>query len=224
MRSILIIIYLASTFPLSGQNLTLISNTCDSTILSKPEYEKCIGDTIFNNDIIARINYITFIKTELLPKYRVKRNSLQLPENFKRQLKLLKTIYDSTLNHKLQIMTSRMDRNQKYVQPKAYLASLLTLETFKFYPDLYAILLNSIHVILKPESDYEKMKQFENMVDNILISIQPEMKNTIQQLSLSLAKERKAFTKDNFYDMFQGDIDEEKRMRYNSVNFLLWTE
>ena len=204
--------------------MTLVSNTCDSTILTKQEYAKCTGDTIFTNDIIARTNYITFIKTELLPKYRVKRNSLQLPGNLKSQVKILKAVYDSTLKHKLQVMTAEMDRNQKYVQPKAYLSSLLTLETFRFYPDIYAILLNSIHVILKPESDYEKMKQVENMVDIILTSIPPEMKDSIQQLSFALAKERKAFTKDYTYDMFQGAVDEEKRMRYNCINFLLWTE
>ena len=224
MRSILIITYLVSSLSLFGQNLTLFSNTCDSTILSKPDYRKCIGDTIYNNDIIARTNYITFIKTELLPKYRLKRNSLQLPENLKRQVKLLKAVYDSTLNHKIQVMTAGMDRNQKYVQPKAYIVSLLALETFKFYPDLYAILLNPIHVSLKPESDYEKMKQVENLVDNILASTPPGIKETIQQLSLTLTKERTAFTKDSFYDIFQGEIDEEKRMRYNIVNFLLWTE
>ncbi|OYX06776.1 MAG: hypothetical protein B7Z05_03800, partial [Thiotrichales bacterium 32-46-8] len=72
-------------------------------------------DTNFNNDIIARTNYITFLKTELLPKYRLIRNSLLLTENLKRQVKILKDFYDSTLDYKKHIMTLEMDRNQNYI-------------------------------------------------------------------------------------------------------------
>lgn len=224
MRSILISLYILLSLPLSGQGLILIPNTCDSSILTKSEYEKCLADTIFNNDIISRTNYITFLKTELLPKYRVKRNSILLPESLKGQIKTLKSFYDSTLDYKRQIMTMEMDRNQKYIQPKAYVTSLLAFEIFKIYPDLYAILLNSIHVGLKPQSDYKKLIQAEEMVNNILASLPVEMKQSVQELVIELTKERKAFASGYFYDMFQGDVVEEKRVRYNIVNFLLWTE
>ena len=181
-------------------------------------------DSNFNNDIIARTNYITFLKTELLPKYRLIRNSLLLTENLKRQVKILKVFYDSTLDYKKHIMTLEMDRNQNYIQPKAYLTSLLAIETFKIYPDLYAILLNPIHVVLKPQSDYIKINWAEETVDDILTSMTVEMKREIQKLVLEMSNKRKAFTKGYFYDMFQGDVVEEMRSFYNVVNFLLWTE
>jgi hypothetical protein len=223
-RLILICIYIFLSLSLYGQGLTLVPNTCDSSVLTKSEFEKCMVDTNFNNDIIARTNYITFLKTELLPKYRLIRNSLLLTENLKRKVKILKVFYDSTLDYKKHIMTLEMDRNQNYIQPKAYLTTLLAIETFKIYPDLYAILLNPIHVVLKPQSDYIKIIWAEEMVDDILTSMTVEMKREIQQLVLEMSKKRKAFTKEYFYDMFQGDVVEEKRSFYNVVNFLLWTE
>jgi hypothetical protein len=77
---------------------------------------------------------------------------------------------------------------------------------------------------LKPQSDYKKLIQAEEMVNNILASLPVEMKQSVQELVIELTKERKAFTSGYFYDMFQGDVLEEKRIRYNIVNFLLWTE
>lgn len=224
MRSILIYISLILYLPLNGQILTLIPNSCDSTVLTKSEYEKCTADTIFNNDIISRTNYIIFLKTQLLPKYRFKRNSLVLPDNLKRQIHILKAFYDSTLDFKRQIFTKELDKNQKYVQPKAYVTTLLAMEIFNIYPDVYAILFNPIHLGMKPQSDYNKLIQAEEMMNNILALLPDEMKQSVEKLVIELTKQRKSFTSGYFYDMFQGEVIEEKRLRYNIVNFLLWTE
>lgn len=97
-----------------SSDLILDPNHCDSSILSRQEFENCKRDSSFNH-ITLRSNYITFIKTKLLPKYRIERKALILPEAIKKDVKLLKAIYDSTLNFKLQKISADMDRNQMYV-------------------------------------------------------------------------------------------------------------
>lgn len=220
--TILSIICLTSVF--QGKSQTLSANHCDSSILTQQEYEKCKIDTLYNNDIIARTNYIVFLKTELLPKYRAQRKALILPDDINVHIKALKTIYDSTTNYKLQRMAFEMDRNQKYIQPKAYISTLLALETFKFYPDTYAVLLNEIHLSLNPRTDFNQMKQIKKLIDKIYSSLNTSFKDKIQQITTQLTQQRRAYTKDYFLDMFQGNIADEERSKYNIINFLLWTE
>ena len=98
----------------------------------------------------------------------------------------------------------------------------MALETFKFYPDIYAILLNEIHLILNPTSDSDQVKQIQKLVDRIYSSMAIQMKNEVQKITLALADERKAYTHE--LDMFQGTIEEKKRKEYNVINFLVWTE
>ena len=224
MRFILIHIIIYVTASLQAQSQTLAFNHCDSAVLTRHEYEKCKGDTIFNSDILVRVNYITFLKTELLPKYRIQRQALIIPNDIRKDVKRLKSIYDSTVAFKVQRMAGEMDRNQNYVQPKAYVSSLLALETFKFYPDVYAVLLNEIHLSLNPKTSSDKMKQIEKLIHKVYASMNTLTKDKIHQIASALTKERKAFIKDYPLDMFQGDIGEEQRKRYNVINFLLWTE
>jgi hypothetical protein len=219
----LIIVCLVTLF--QGYSQTLASNYCDSSVLTQQEYEKCKGDTIYNNDLVIRVNYITFLKTKLLPKYRVRRKALNLSEDIIKDVKLLKTIYDSTVSVKFQRMQLDMDRNQKYVQPKAYMSSLLAFETFKFYPDVYAILFNEIHLSLNPKTNYDEMKQIQKLVYKIYTSLSNPTKDKIYQITSELTKEKKAFIRDySFFELFQGEIAEEKQKTYNIINFLLWTE
>jgi hypothetical protein len=220
--TILIIICLTASFHAQTQNLA--SNLCDSSVLTQQEYEICKADTIFNNDINVRTNYIIFLKTNLLPKYRIQRKALILPDDIKNDLKLLKIIYDSTVAFKLQRMALEMDSNQKYVQPKAYLSSLLALEIFKFYPDVYAVLLNEIHLRLNPKTNGDQMKQIQRLVDKIASLITNSLKDKVQQITSALTKERKEFTKGYPLDLFQGNINDEKKEVYNIINFLLWTQ
>jgi len=133
-----------------GQDI--ITNTCDSTFLTKQEYERCKSDTAWTADILIKTNYIINLKTDLLPKYRVIRKGLTLSNELQSSLRHLKTAYDTVLNKKVSTFHTDMDRNQKYVQPKAYISSLLSLQIFRFYPDIYAILLNDIHLMLTPKT------------------------------------------------------------------------
>jgi hypothetical protein len=217
----ILIIFIFTSFKGLGQNID--SNHCDSSILTQQELEKCKRDSFYNSDIIIRSNYIIFLKNRLLPKYRIQRQALFIPDEIKKQIELLKSIYDSTLNYKLQRMTIDMDRNQKYVQPKAYISTLLAYEVFKFYPDVNAILLNEIHLILNPKTSQEQITQIQKLIYTISFSLSIKLKEEVQQITLSMTEERKAYTKGQFYDMLQGSIDDDKRNELNIINFLIWT-
>ncbi len=201
---------------------TLNPANCDSTILTKQEFKKCKGDTIFNADIFERINYVTFLKTELLPKYRLKRTALTLPSSLKTNLKQLKRLYDSTVTYKLETFTREMDNDQKFVQPKAYISSVLALETFKIYPDVYAILLNPIHLGLKPKTTPSQLKQLNSLVYKVYNSMTKLNNSLVWELAEALNKEKRKYS--TTLDMFQGTMNEEERSVYDIVNFLLWTE
>lgn len=218
----LILFILSFSFTQSAISQTLKLAKCDSTILTKQEFEKCMGDTIFNADIFKRIDYITFLKSELLPKFRSKRTALTLPSYVKKDLKQLKRLYDSTIIYKLEIFTREMDKNQKFVQPKAYINSILAFETFKIYPDVYAILLNPIHLELKPKTTSNQLKQFNDIVYKVYSSITKWNNTLVWQLTRELIQEKRKYS--TTMEMMQGTMNEEERSAYDIVNFLLWTE
>jgi hypothetical protein len=220
--SIIIIVFLITSMEARSQSLA--SNTCDSTILTKVEYEKCLMDTMFNNDILARTNYAIFLKTQLLPKHRVVRKSLTLPRKLRDDLKQLKTFYEDGVNFLIITLSKEMDRMQKHVQPKAYISTLLALENFKIYPDVYAVLLNEIHSKYSLHNAYPKMRNSKELIDKIYASLDQTQRQHLESIANSITKERKNYTQHYWLDMFQGDIDEELRKRYNVLNFLIWTE
>ncbi len=146
----------------------IIANTCDSTIMTKLEYEKCRRDTAWIADILINTNYIIDLKTRLLPKYRLIRENLIFTPALQQSLQQLKIIYDTVLNKKLLTFQADMDRYQQYVQPKAYLSSLLSFQVFRVFPDVYAILLNDIHLQLNPKTTGENQKIYQQHFDGIL--------------------------------------------------------
>lgn len=221
MRLILLLII---SFGLAKDGISqyLKPTNCDSVYLSKEELEKCKGDTIFTADVFDGLNYIAFLKTGLLPRYRLKRTALTLPTDLRRELKELKKLYDSILTYKLYIFTQDMDKNQKYVQPKAYLASILSLQIFRIYPDVYAILLNPIHLELNPKTTESELKQFRQSVYKVYRAITNWNNSSIFDLAKALNEERRKYSASG--DLFQGAVDEEEKYVHSIVNFLLWTE
>jgi hypothetical protein len=116
MKSIFKLLILFIFFLEESYGQEIASNTCDSTILTKKEYEKCMSDTAWTADIILKTNYIIKFKTFLLPKYRLIRRDLNIPATLQKSLQQLKLIYDTVLSKKLSLFQIEMDRNQKYVQ------------------------------------------------------------------------------------------------------------
>lgn len=207
---------------LCGQSL--VANSCDSTILTKEEFEKCLADTSWNADIVIATNYITNLKTDLLPKYRKLRKELMLSNELQNSLRQLKAAYDTVLNAKLSTFISEMDKNQKYVQPKAYLSSLLSLQTFKFYPDIYAILLNDIHLQLSPKTSISNLNIYIELVDKISKSIHPDLYKRLEVITSSFLADNDKLKKSGFSPLFQGTQSQEDKKKYQIINFLLWTE
>ena len=135
---------------------------------------------------------------------------------------LLKQLYDSTLTEKAKIFMRDMDRNQKYLSPLSYVNSLLAFETFRIYPDVYAILINPIHLELNPKTTTYQQDNFNRLVSKIYMLVTEWNDPSIVEIAKPLTKEKRQFSKS--LDMFQGVIDEEERYAYDIINFLLWTE
>jgi len=224
--SIIKLLILFNFFLVDTYGQEIVANTCDSTLLTKKEYEKCKIDSVFTVDIIIKTNYIIKFKTDLLPKYRLIRRELNIPDTLQKSLQQLKVIYDTVLNKKLSIFQTDMDRNQKYVQPRAYLASLLSLQVFKLYPDIYAILLNDIHLQLKPKTSREEQKMYKQLIDKTINSIPSDLYQKLLKVANELSADNNKLMDKIVIKMFQGSIQEgdEFRSQCNIIDFLLWTE
>jgi hypothetical protein len=210
-------LFFADTY---GQEI--IGSTCDSIILSKQEYEKCKADTAWNGDIVIKTNYIIRFKTELLPKYRIIRKGLTIPVTLEKLVRQLSMTYDTVLNKKLAVFQTEMDRNQKYIQPKAYLSSVLSFQIFKFYPDVYAVLLNNIHLQLSPKTTAEELKSYKGLFDEIIKSIPADLYHHLVKVTNDMETEKSELNKKGFMPLFRGSIEEGYRSQCNIVNFLLW--
>ncbi len=195
---------------------------CDSTIMAGAEFAKCTLDSVYDADIVMRVNYISFLKTQVLPYYRKSRLSISVPSELKEDLKLLRKIYDSTLTFKIDYYCRDMDRNQSYLQPKAYIASLLAFETLKFYPDVYAILQNPIHQQLTPKTTYAQQDQYRQLIEKVHKAIISLDNPSLWELVQSLERKKSSYKTPSL--LFQGLQSEEERSVYEVVNFLLWTE
>lgn len=202
---------------------SFVTNACDSTILTKEEFEKCMADTAWNEDIVITTNYITNLKTDLLPKYRKLRNEIRLSNELQNSLRELKVAYDAVLDAKLSAYLIEMDKNQKYVQPKGYLSSLLSLQTFRFFPDIYAVLLNDIQLQLSPKTSIPDLKVYAKLIDKVFKSIQPDLYKRLENITRSFVADNDNLKKNGFSSMFQGIQSQEEKIKYQMINFLLWT-
>lgn len=202
----------------------IVANTCDSFLLTKKEYEKCKSDTAWTADILIKTNYIIKFKTDLLPKYRLIRRDFDIPKALKKSLQRLKIIYDTVLNKKVIVFQTEMDRNQKYVQQKAYLSSMLSFQILKFYPDIYAILLNDIHLQLTPKSTSEEQKMYKQLFEKTIESIPADLYQKLIKITNDLTTDNNRLMEQGVIKMFQGSIQEGYRSQCDIINFLLWTE
>ncbi len=203
---------------------SIASNFCDSSVLTKAEFDKCKIDSVWKSEVLIKINYISALKTELLPKYRQQRIKIILPTNLKSSVRLLKNIYDSVLMKKLYVFEKDMDKQQLLVQPKAYISSLLSFQVFKFYPDVYAILLNDIHLQLKPKTSTKELENYTKLFNNVLTIIPTKLYKQLEKINLELQMDKAKLNSQIPSELFRGSIVEEYRTQCNIVNLLMWTE
>ena len=216
----IIIFFLYGLVFTKSEAQSLLMNLCDSSVLGKEDFTKCIEDSVWIRDIQVKMNYIFSFKTQLLPKYRIQREKIQIPESTKILLKHLKHCYDSSLNYKLNVWETEMDQNQHYVQPKAYLSSLLSFQLFRFYPDIYAILINEIHLDLNPKTTREDIESTKILSENIMKQISPTLVAQLKQITTSFQLDKAKLSAGHPIEVFQGN----KNDSYNIINFLLWTQ
>jgi hypothetical protein len=218
------LILIGSCFCTRSNAQKISPNVCDSLLLTKVEFEKCKQDTAWKADLIVKANYIVAFKTELLPKYRAIRKEMLLPKILQTKLGEIKKIYVDVLNKKLAVFELEMDKNQKYVQPNAYLSSLLSFQLFKFYPDVYAILLNKLHLNLKPKTTNEEMEHYNQLINQLAKSIPADLNLKLMNITSEFNKEYNKLTESKFIKLFQGQLQESEKRQYEIVNFLLWME
>ncbi len=207
---------------LSSNCQLLKANVCDSQLLSKEEYVLCVQDSAWTEDIPIKINFIATFQTQLLPKYWLERQKIKLPKELSNLLPKFRNLYDSILNNKIQFFSKVVDRNRMYVQPKSYLSTMLSLELFRLYPDVYAILLNDIHLQVRPKTSPKDFLRYHQYFDSI-IAIIPE--NLYAQLAITVSsfhKEKIKFVNKQNIFPFQGTLEKSLREKYDIVSFLLW--
>lgn len=159
-----------------------------------------------------------------MPKYKVKRHNIQMTQELRMLVKQIKHVYDSTLNHKLTVWEKDMDMNQKYVQPKAYISSLLSFRFFIFYPDVYAILLNDTHLILKPKTSYAQIENFRELLAGIIRKMPTDLYQEIRKITNEFQADKFKVTNGLIMEQFQGNSQDADIVSCNIINFLMWTE
>lgn len=222
--SIFKLLILVNLFVVESNGQEIAANSCDSILLGKQEYDKCKLDSVFTADIIVQTNYIIKFKTSILPKCRLQRRDLNIPTPLQQSLTQLKIIYDSVLNKKLSRFQTDMNRNQKYVQPKAYISSLLSQQTFRFYPDIYAVLLNEIHLQLAPKTTREEFKMYKRVFDKTIKDIPFDLQEKLIKITSEINTENNKLMGQGVTKIFQGSIEEGYRKQCDVINFLLWRE
>ncbi len=222
--SIFKLLCLFNVFFADSYGQDFVANTCDSTVLTTEEYGKCRSDSAWKADIVIKTNYIIKFKTALLPEYRLIRRDLDIPITLQKSLQQLKIMYDTVLNKKVYIFQTEMDRNQNYVQPNAYLSSLLSFQILKFYPDIYAILLNDIHLQLTPKSTFEEQQLYKQLFDKTLKSIPADLYQKLFKITSELSIDNNKLMEQGVIKIFQGSIADDYRSQCDIINFLLWTE
>ncbi len=220
----IIILFFLLYVPVDTISQSITTNFCDSSLLTKAEFDKCKIDSVWESDILIKINHISELKTELLPKYRLQRIKIILPTDLKSSVRLLKNIYDSVLIKKLYVFEKDMDKQQLLVQPKAYISSLLSFQVFKFYPDIYAILLNDIHLQLKPKTTAKEIENYKKIFNLVLKIIPAKLYKQLEKINLEFQMDKAKLNSQNPSELFKGSVVEEYRTQCNIINLLMWTE
>lgn len=211
-----------TTFIAQSQQINI--NNCDKLVLSDSEYERCLSDTAWGSDITIRINYISFLKTEVLPPIRKERKKLFLQDTLRNLIIELKDTYDSIYMKRFFSYREQMDKNQKFIQPKAYLSSILSFEVFFLYPDIYAVIIND-PVANSNQSDYYLFvdRFYQKCLHAYSLLNEDIMKNLLIQTTklenhLSSKIEFKNLT------IFKNPIQGELENKLAVINYLIWTE
>jgi hypothetical protein len=216
-------IILIFTFLFSNAIISQINN-CDQNTLSKEEFEKCTKDSVWSEDIPIKIEYITNLKTTILPKYRLIRRQFKTTNELDSKILKIKTLYDSVLVIKSTQFKKESDKNNFFVQPKSYLSTLLSLEIFNFYPDVYAILLNPIHLKLNPITSSNDLNDYNIMIDELINEIPETDQIELKKIIKNLNQDKKNYLNNYKIELFQGALNEEEKLKYDIVNFLIWKE
>ncbi len=90
----------------------------------------------------------------------------------------------------MDVYERELEQNQRYVQPKAYLSTLINFHTFNLYPDVYALLLNDVHRNLNPVTKRGTQEVYMRKFDVLLKKIPGKFMIEIGKITKQMAVEK----------------------------------
>ena len=212
------------TLPFNSKPQSIKSNFCDKSVLSDKEYERCLSDSAWDKDIIIKINYLSFLKTEVFPPFRKERKKLVIQDSIQVLIANLKRTYDSVFLNRFQLYRKQMDRNQQYVQPKAYLSSVLSFELFNFYPDIFSVVMNDPIQTGKNSEHQTFITNFYSKTDYLYSLLNEKIRADILLITSKLHQQRNSRKEFQKIDIFQGELPEILKNKFDILNYLIWIE
>ncbi|MBK8930118.1 MAG: hypothetical protein IPM72_10695 [Chitinophagaceae bacterium] len=108
--------------------------------------------------------------------------------------------------------------------PKHIYHPCFSSKKFTFYPDVYAILFNEVHLFLSPVTHIEDLKKYYLLFEKILKDISPHLYTAVANISNTFLAELAMLSGGNNLLLFQGNIPADYRMECNIINFLMQAE
>ena len=218
--------YFLFTFFSTFLSAQFIDNNCDQKILNQKEYNKCIKDSIYKFDFAPRINYITSLTTQVLPKFREIRKKIVFGQNITEQIDNLKKIYDNEASKKVFVFQKDTYKNGMFVSPKSYVSTNLAFQNFIIYPDTFAILINQNNLLVNPKNTTKELDYFEKLINELFSKIPEKQKIEILKTVTELRIEKLKIQTDGPTEVLQGIgiLNEDERKKYDVIDFLIWND
>lgn len=210
--------------PFNSKSQSIKSNYCDKSVLSDREYERCLSDSAWNEDILIKVSYISFLKTEVLPIFRKERKKLVIQDSVQMLIVNLKRTYDSIFLNRFQLYRKQMDRNQQYVQPKAYLSSVLSFEVFNLYPDIYSVIVNDPIQAGKTSGYQNFITNFYTKTDYLYSLLDEKTRADVLLITSKLYQHWNSRKEFKDIDMFKVELPESLKRKFDILNYLIWVD
>ena len=198
----------------------------DSADFTSKTQRKMWGyDTLFIIDIELGINYLAALHRNFLPSHKSLKDSVKnlLHTDDLAALKRIDSFYCDRLSILRAAYLGETPRFNENLPVFAHLNYVVVFEIFRFYPDLYAILLNPVQGFSKKQMPYDERKDLLAAIDGLYAGTQSAIfREHSAAYRAFLDKLSKLQEKYRYHPMWQGAIDEAEREKYHRINFLIW--
>ena len=198
----------------------------DSSDFTSKTQRKMWGyDTLFTTDIELGINYLAALHRNFLPSHKSLKDSIKnlLHTDDLAALRRIDSIYCHRLSILRAAYLGETPGFNENLPVFSHLNYVIDFEIFRFYPDLYAILLNPVQGISKKRMPYDERKDLLAAIDGLYAGTQSAVfREHGDAYRAFLDKLTKLQEKHHYRPMWQGSIEETEREKYQRINFLIW--